>query len=72
MSKPNYSHTYSTCAYSMKRTAAPWRVTSGCGGRVRIFNGRHYELPNSAICLTCPCYCRDSTLRIANERRDSK
>ena len=72
MPKPNYSHTYSTCAYSMKRTAAPWRVTSGCGGRVRILNGRHYDLPNSTICLTCPYYCRDSTLQTADERRDSK
>ena len=54
--RPNYSHTYETCVYSLKRKNAPWRVTSGCDNRAVLFTGRHYELPNSSICVTCPFY----------------
>ena len=57
--KPNYSHTYETCVYSRKRNNAPWRVNSGCGNRARLFTGRHYELPNHTVCLTCPFYCQE-------------
>lgn len=57
--KPDYSHTYSTCIHSMKRTQAPWRVDGGCGSRVCVFTGRHYELPNRTVCFTCPFYCRE-------------
>ena len=32
--KPNYSHTYQSCVYSMKRENAPWRVSGGCGNLV--------------------------------------
>lgn len=59
--KPNYSHTYDTCAHSLKRKDAPWRVTSGCENRVRLSIGRHHELPNHTICLTCPFYCEGKT-----------
>ena len=40
---------------------APWRVNSGCESRARLFTGRHYELPNSTICCTCPFYCEDKS-----------
>ncbi len=63
MSKPNYSHTYQTCAYSMKRKEAPWRVSSGCEGPLVIFTGRHYELTSSSVCCKCPFYCRDTKLK---------
>ena len=54
--RPNYAHTYETCAHSLKRKNAPWRVTSGCDNRAVLFTGRHYELPNSSICVACPFY----------------
>ena len=57
--RPNYTHTYETCAHSRKRKNAPWRVTSGCGSRARLFTGRHYELPNSSICVACPFYQKE-------------
>ena len=50
---------YETCVHSRKRKQAPWRVTSGCENRACLFTGRHYELPNSTICMTCPFYCGD-------------
>ena len=53
---------YQTCAYSMKRKQAPWRVSSGCDNRVRLFTGRHYELPNESVCMTCRCYRRDENI----------
>ena len=52
---------YQTCAYSTKRKNAPWRVTSGCENRARLFTGKHYELPNSTVCMTCPFYCKDKS-----------
>jgi len=58
MRKKNYSG-YQTCAYSLKRENAPWRVTGGCENRARLFTGRHYELPNCSVCVTCPFYRRD-------------
>ena len=64
--RPNYSHTYQTCAYSTKRKNAPWRVTSGCENRVRLFTGRHYELPNCSVCHTCPYYCKDQNIAAGN------
>ncbi len=54
--KFNYSHSYQTCVHSLKRENAPWRVTSGCANRARLFTGRHYELPNSSMCHNCPYY----------------
>lgn len=48
---------YETCIYSKKRKQAPWRVDSGCWNRARLFTGRHYELPNTTVCMTCPFYC---------------
>lgn len=60
--KLDYSHTYGTCVHSMKRTQAPWRVDGGCGNRVCLFTGGHYELPNRTVCVTCPSYCRDTRL----------
>lgn len=54
--RPNYSHTYATCAYSLKRKNAPWRVTSGCESDLRLTIGKYYELPNRTVCLTCPFY----------------
>ena len=60
--RPNYSHTYQTCAYSTKRENAPWRVTGGCGNRARLFTGRHYELPNRSVCYTCPFYRGDKDI----------
>ena len=67
MRRPDYSHTYKTCAHSLKRKNAPWRVTGGCGNRARLFTGRHYELPNQTACFTCPFYSRDS--KISTEER---
>lgn len=55
-------HGYETCVHSAKRRNAPWRVTSGCGNRARLFTGRHYELPNYTLCLTCPFYRRDKSV----------
>lgn len=55
-------HGYGTCVHSSKRRNAPWRVTSGCGNRARLFTGRHYELPNYTLCLTCPFYHRDKSV----------
>lgn len=54
-------HGYGTCVHSSKRRNAPWCVTSGCGNRARLFTGRHYELPNYTLCLTCPFYRRDES-----------
>ncbi len=51
-------HGYETCIYSLKRKNAPWRVTSGCGNRACLFTGRHFELPNCTVCMTCPFYCK--------------
>ncbi len=50
-------HGYKTCVHSRKRKQAPWRVSSGCENRARLFTGKHYELPNSTVCMTCPFYC---------------
>ena len=50
---------YETCVYSRKRRQAPWQVSSGCDNRARLFTGRHYELPNRSVCMTCPFYRRD-------------
>ena len=58
--KPNYSHTYPSCVYSMQRENAPWRVSGGCGNRARLFTGRQYELPNKTVCLTCPAYVSET------------
>ncbi len=57
--KFNYSHSYQTCVHSLKRENAPWRVTSGCANRARLFTGRHYELTNTTVCFKCPFYCRN-------------
>ena len=48
---------YQTCLHSRKQKQAPWRVTSGCDNRACLFTGRHYELPNNTVCMTCPFYC---------------
>jgi len=53
---------YETCTYSLKRKNAPWRVTGGCDNRARLFTGRHYELPNCSVCVTCPFYRRDERI----------
>ena len=53
---------YQTCAYSVKRKQAPWRVSSGCENQARLFTGRHYELPNSSLCMTCRCYRKDESM----------
>ncbi len=53
---------YETCAYPLKRKHAPWRVTSGCDNQARLFTGRHYELPNYSVCVTCPFYYRDERI----------
>lgn len=66
--KPDYSHTYGACIHSMKRTQTPWRVDSGCGNRVCVFTGRHYELPNRTVCFTCPSYCKDERISSKRER----
>ncbi len=55
------SQGYQTCLHSRKRKQAPWRVDNGCDNRARLFTGRHYELPNSTICMTCPFYCKDKS-----------
>ena len=47
---------YETCVHSRKRKKAPWRVSSGCENRARLFTGKHYELPNRTVCMTCPFY----------------
>lgn len=52
---------YATCVHSQKQKQAPWRVTSGCENRARLFTGKHYELPNSSICCACPFYCEDKS-----------
>ena len=52
-------HGYETCVHSWKRKQAPWRVSSGCDNRACVFTGRHYELPNSTVCMTCPFYRGD-------------
>ena len=53
---------YETCTYSLKRKNAPWRVTSGCDNRACLFTGRHYELPNHTVCMTCPFYCGEESI----------
>ncbi len=50
---PSYSHTYQSCVFSMKRERASWQVVSSYGNYTRLFTGRHYELPNKTVCLTC-------------------
>lgn len=50
---------YQTCLHSRKRKQAPWRVTRGCDNQARLFTGRHYELPNRTVCMTCSFYCKD-------------
>ena len=67
--KPDYSRTYRTCVYSLKRENAPWRVTGGCGSRVRLFTGRHYELPNQTVCLTCPFYSSHEDVSIERKKK---
>ena len=52
---------YQTCLHSRKRKQAPWRVDSGCDNQACLFTGRHYELPNFTICMTCPFYCKDKS-----------
>ena len=52
-------HGYETCVHSRKRKQVPWRVDSGCGNRGCLFTGRHYELPNSTVCMTCPFYSEE-------------
>ena len=54
-------HGYETCVHSRKRKQAPWRVDSGCDNRACLFTGRHYELPNHTVCITCPSYCEDKS-----------
>lgn len=53
---------YETCVYSKKRRQAPWRVSCGCDNQACLFTGRHYELPNYTVCLTCPFYRRDRSI----------
>lgn len=65
MGKRNFDG-YETCACSLKRKNAPWRVTGGCDNRACLRIGRRYELPNYSVCVTCPFYCRDE--RIAREK----
>lgn len=60
--KPDYSHTYQTCAHSMKRKNAPWQVDGGCGSPVRVFTGTRYELPYHTACFTCSFYCKDKSI----------
>ena len=60
---------YATCVHSRKRTQAPWRVNSGCENRARLFTGKHYELPNSSICMTCPFYRKDDRVSDKKERK---
>ena len=56
MAKIKNLNGYETCVHSQKRKSAPWRVTAGCDNLAVLFTGRHYELPNSSICVTCPFY----------------
>lgn len=58
---------YQTCACSMKRKQAPWRVSGGCENPARLFTGQHYELPNNTLCMTCRFYCRDKGVPEAEE-----
>ncbi len=60
MRKRNYNG-YQTCVHSLKRKDAPWRVSGGCDNRARLFTGRHYELPNDSVCVTCPFYRKDES-----------
>ena len=53
---------YETCVHSRKRKQAPGRVTSDCENRVCLFTGRHYELPNHTVCMTCRFYCKDNSI----------
>ena len=62
--KFNIDHTYETCIYSLKRKNAPWRVKEGCDNRFCLFTGKHYELPNHTICMSCPNYVRDKQFEI--------
>ena len=55
-------HGYETCVHSRKRKQAPWRVSSGCDNRACVFTGRHHELPNYTVCMTCPFYSRDKSI----------
>ena len=57
--KLKHLYGYETCVYSKKRKQAPWRVSSGCQNDVRLFTGRHYELPNTSVCMTCPFYIKE-------------
>lgn len=50
---------YETCIHSMKRKNAPWRVRGGCESSLRLFTGKHYELPNRTVCMICPFYRGD-------------
>lgn len=61
--KIKHLHGYETCIYSRKRKQAPWRVTSGCDNRACLFTGRHYELPNTTVCMTCPFYRGDKEVQ---------
>ena len=47
--KPNYSHTYQSCVFSMKRESAPWRVASGCA------NMSACSPVGTMSCQTRPC-----------------
>lgn len=62
-------HGYQTCVYSRKRKKAPWRVSSGCDNRARLFTGKHYELPNSSICMTCPFDRKEDRVSDKKERK---
>ena len=53
---------YQTCIHSMKRKQASWKVQDSCPNRARLFTGKHYALPNTSICMTCPYYCRDKSI----------
>ena len=69
MPRLDYSHTYRTCIHSMKRANTPWRVTSGCESRVRLFTGKHYELPNQTVCMACPFYCKNENISIERRKK---
>lgn len=47
---------YETCIHSMKRKDAPWRVHSSCESPLKLFTGKHYELPYSTACVKCRFY----------------
>ena len=53
---------YQTCAYSLKRKKASWKVTGGCENRARLFTGLYYALPSDTVCMTCPFYVRDERI----------